>query len=68
MIAVPAYPPDPRRLARTMPRLDAIIQAAHRSSELTRNLLAFGRRGKNIVQAVDLSAVTRDVPTSRPTR
>lgn len=40
--------------------LQAITQAATRSRELTGKLLAFGRRGKNIVQAVDLGAVVRD--------
>lgn len=40
--------------------LQAIMQAATRSSELTRNLLAFGRRGKNIVQSVDLTSIVRD--------
>ena len=38
----------------------AIMHAATRSRELTGKLLAFGRRGKNIVQAVDLSAIVRD--------
>jgi PAS domain S-box-containing protein len=41
-------------------QLAAIIQAAARSSELTRKLLAFGRRGKNVVEPVSLSAVVRD--------
>ncbi|MBP8274784.1 MAG: PAS domain S-box protein, partial [Acidobacteria bacterium] len=43
--------------------LQAIMQAASRSSELTRNLLAFGRRGKNIVQSVDLAVIVRDAVT-----
>jgi signal transduction histidine kinase/CheY-like chemotaxis protein len=40
--------------------LDAILRAARRSSDLTRKLLAFARRGKNVVEAVDLNAVARD--------
>ena len=40
--------------------LEAIMQAAVRSAELTRKLLAFGRRGKNIVEAVDLNAIVQD--------
>ncbi len=40
--------------------LQAIMQAATRSRELTGKLLAFGRRGKNIVQAMDLGAIVRD--------
>jgi PAS domain S-box-containing protein len=41
-------------------QLAAIIQAAARSSELTRKLLAFGRRGKNVVEPVLLSTIVRD--------
>ncbi len=40
--------------------LEAILQAATRSSELTSKLLAFGRRGKNIAESVDLNAIVRD--------
>jgi hypothetical protein len=40
--------------------LQAITQAATRSRELTGKLLAFGRRGKNIVQAVDLRTIVQD--------
>ncbi|MGC4081043.1 MAG: ATP-binding protein [Vicinamibacterales bacterium] len=40
--------------------LEAILQAASRSAELTRKLLAFGRRGQNIVEPVDLNAIARD--------
>ncbi|MFN7914807.1 MAG: PAS domain S-box protein [Vicinamibacterales bacterium] len=40
--------------------LESIMQAAVRSAELTRKLLAFGRRGKNIVEAVDLNAIVQD--------
>jgi signal transduction histidine kinase/ActR/RegA family two-component response regulator len=36
--------------------LSAILTAASRSSELVAKLLAFGRRGKNLAQAVDLNA------------
>ncbi|MGE3955489.1 MAG: PAS domain S-box protein [Vicinamibacterales bacterium] len=48
--------------------LEAIVQAATRSAELTRKLLAFGRRGKNIVEPVDLDAIVADCVTMlRPT-
>ena len=40
--------------------LNAIMRAATRSSDLTRKLLAFARRGKNIVEAVDLAAAVRE--------
>ncbi len=51
--------------------LRAILQAAARSSELTKKLLAFARRGKNIVEAVDLAASARECagmlrPSFRP--
>jgi two-component system, cell cycle sensor histidine kinase and response regulator CckA len=48
--------PDPAR----QEQLKAILQAATRSSELTRKLLAFARRGKNIVESVDLNAAVRE--------
>ncbi|MEQ1728218.1 MAG: ATP-binding protein, partial [Vicinamibacterales bacterium] len=48
--------------------LEAILQAATRSSELTRKLLAFGRRGKNIVEPLDLNTIVRDgLAMLRPT-
>ena len=48
--------------------LEAIIQAASRSAELTSKLLAFGRRGRNIVEAVDLNAIVREsLAMLRPT-
>ena len=48
--------------------LEAILQAANRSAELTRKLLAFGRRGKNIVEATDLNAIVREaLAMLRPT-
>lgn len=40
--------------------LTAIEQAANRSGDLTRKLLAFGRRGKNVTEGVSLTAVVRD--------
>ena len=40
--------------------LDAILQAATRSRDLTKKLLAFARRGKNIVEPVELKAIVRD--------
>ena len=48
--------PDPAR----QEQLKAILQAATRSSELARKLLAFARRGKNIVESVDLNAAVRE--------
>ncbi len=41
--------------------LEGILDAATRSSDLTKKLLAFGRRGKNLVQPVDLNIVIRKV-------
>ncbi|MHA1673682.1 MAG: response regulator [Promethearchaeota archaeon] len=41
--------------------LDGILHAANRSSDLTQKLLAFGRRGKNLVQSVDLNTVIKKV-------
>jgi len=51
--------------------LNAIVRAATRSADLTRKLLAFARRGKNIVETVDLAAVVREslailTPSFRP--
>ena len=43
--------------------LDGILKAARRSAELTRKLLGFARRGKNIVEPVDLNAIVRDSVT-----
>ena len=40
--------------------LQAILAAATRSAELTRKLLAFGRRGRNLTESVDLQAMIRD--------
>jgi len=40
--------------------LKAILAAASRSAELTRKLLAFGRRGKNRVEPLDLPAMVED--------
>ena len=40
--------------------LQAILAAATRSAELTRKLLAFGRRGRNLTEAVDLEAMVKD--------
>jgi len=47
---------DPKR----QKRINAILGAAARSSELTGKLLAFGRRGKNRKEAVDLSAAVKE--------
>jgi len=48
--------PDPRRQR----YIQSIIKAATRSGELTAKLLAFGRRGKNRVVAVELSAAVAE--------
>lgn len=40
--------------------LKAILSAASRSAELTQKLLAFGRRGKNLVEPLDLPAMVGD--------
>ena len=47
---------DPRR----QKRINAILAAAKRSSELTSKLLAFGRRGKNRKESVDLAAAVKE--------
>jgi len=41
-------------------RLESILAAAMRSGELTRKLLAFGRKGKDLVESVDLALVVRE--------
>ncbi len=48
--------PSPRRQG----HLRAILSAAGRSSALTAKLLAFGRRGKNRAEAVDLAAAVAE--------
>lgn len=48
---------DPRKLK----AIEGIITAAKRSAELTRKLLAFARKGKHLVQAVNLNHVTAEV-------
>jgi len=47
---------DPRRQG----HLKAILGAAERSSEMTRKLLAFGRRGKNVVESLVLDTLIRE--------
>ena len=47
---------DPSKRA----RLAAILRAATRSSELTRKLLAFARRGKNIVEGMRMADLVGD--------
>ncbi|SEN18920.1 non-ribosomal peptide synthase domain TIGR01720/amino acid adenylation domain-containing protein [Stigmatella aurantiaca] len=39
LVAVPAYPPDPARLERTLPRLQAIIQDARATAVLTTSFI-----------------------------
>lgn len=41
--------------------IKAIIRAAERASELTQKLLAFGRKGKHLVQPVALNEMVHDV-------
>jgi two-component system cell cycle sensor histidine kinase/response regulator CckA len=41
-------------------RLRSIIRAASRSGELTRKLLAFGRKGKDLVEPVNLGLVVKE--------
>lgn len=41
--------------------LNAIMKAVRRSSDLTQKLLGFGRRGKNIVEAVDIVNIIEEV-------
>jgi len=47
---------DPKRQG----YLKAILSAAGRSGELTRKLLAFGRKGKNLTESVDLGMAIQD--------
>ncbi|HSP80803.1 MAG TPA: fatty acyl-AMP ligase, partial [Myxococcaceae bacterium] len=56
LIAVPAYPPDPSRLERTLPRLRAIIQDARATAVLTTSFIA--SMGEFLFeQAPDLAAL-----------
>ena len=48
--------PDPKR----QKHLRSILGASMRSSELITKLLAFGRRGKNLAEAVDLGAAVAE--------
>ena len=41
--------------------LEGIINSAKRASDLTQKLLAFGRRGKNVIEAVNVNDVISDV-------
>ena len=41
--------------------VEAIIRAAERASELTQKLLAFGRKGKHLVQAVTLNETVDEI-------
>jgi PAS domain S-box-containing protein len=48
--------------------LQSILKAASRSSELTRKLLAFGRKGRNLVEPTDLRALLKEsLAILRPT-
>lgn len=46
--------------ARRQGHLKAILGAAERSSDMTRKLLAFGRRGKNVVESLELANFIRE--------
>jgi two-component system, cell cycle sensor histidine kinase and response regulator CckA len=41
--------------------IEAIIRAAERASELTQKLLAFGRKGKHLVQPIDMNEAVYEV-------
>jgi amino acid adenylation domain-containing protein len=68
MVAVPAYPPDPMRLERTLPRLRAIIQDARASVVLTVSFI-HGMGEFLFEQAPDLRALhwmaTDELPEDR---
>ncbi|WP_437535241.1 thioester reductase domain-containing protein [Sorangium sp. So ce726] len=55
-IAVPAYPPDPSRLARTLPRLSAIVANAEARLALTTSTIA-AFAGALVETAPDLAAM-----------
>jgi amino acid adenylation domain-containing protein/non-ribosomal peptide synthase protein (TIGR01720 family) len=57
LVAVPAYPPDPTRLARTLPRLRAIIQDSQATVVLTTSFIR-SMAGFLQQQAPDLAALT----------
>ncbi len=57
LIAVPAYPPNPARLNRTLPRLQAIVANARPKFALTTEMIA-GLAGAVAEQAPDLGALT----------
>ncbi len=55
---------DPVRIG----HLRSIVKAASRSGELTRKLLAFGRKGRNLVEPVDLRTLAQEcLALLRPT-
>src|SRR6185436_9812213 len=56
LIAVPAYPPDPTRLERTLPRLRAIIQDAQAQVVLTTSMI-LGLSDALAQRAPDLKAL-----------
>jgi two-component system, cell cycle sensor histidine kinase and response regulator CckA len=41
--------------------IEAIIRAAERASELTQKLLAFGRKGKHLVQPIDMNEAVYEI-------
>ncbi|MBL6991452.1 MAG: response regulator [Bacteriovoracaceae bacterium] len=44
-----------------MTYIDGILNAANRATELTSKLLAFGRKGKNLIQSIDLNKIVTEV-------
>src|SRR5581483_6689668 len=58
IVAIPAYPPDPMRLARTLPRLRAMAEDARPSLALTTSAL-LGVADEVVRQAPELNAIER---------
>jgi signal transduction histidine kinase len=56
-LAVDAMPPNSS--VRTM--LDDVVNASERAAHLTKQLLAYAGKGRFVVQAVDLSALVREI-------
>ena len=52
---------DPRR-----PRIDEVLAAARRAAELTRQLLAFGRKQMQALQVLDLNQVLEEISRMLP--
>lgn len=65
-VPVPAYPPDPARLSRTLPRLIAILADAQASSVLTLEAIRDGV-GELFAEARGVAEAPRVLATDRPT-